>query len=229
MWESGSAARVEDDLREAARLALVFGSPVLPAPSGDALVAEMDTRSSAFAAANAGRSPAGIPGLGAARDLYRAFGIDPTRTRPSSEALARRVLQGKGLPRILNAVDLCNLCALRDLLPFGLYDAERVTPPVTFRRGRQGEAFAGIRKEDVHLQGRPVLADREGPFGNPTSDSLRTSVTPQTRSLVMVIFAPAAYPADRLKRHADDTAEGIRRHLAPPDSAVGASIELLPA
>jgi len=107
----------------------------------------METTAAGLLSAHAGQSPGAIPGLAAARELYRAFGIDPTHTRPSSEALLRRVLQGKGLPRILNAVDLCNLCSLRFLLPIGLYDAASVAPPVALRRGRPGETYAGIRKD----------------------------------------------------------------------------------
>jgi DNA/RNA-binding domain of Phe-tRNA-synthetase-like protein len=164
---------------------------------------------------HAGAAPASIERLQPARDLYRAFRIDPTRTRPSSESLLRRVLQGKPLPRILNAVDLCNLCALKFLLSIGLYDADHVHGTVTARRGRPGEAYAGIRKEEVHLEGRPVLADEDGPFGNPTSDSLRTSVTASTRSLWLVIFAPAAYPTARLREHVETARADIVRHLAP--------------
>jgi DNA/RNA-binding domain of Phe-tRNA-synthetase-like protein len=174
-------------------------------------------------ALHAGLPPAEIPGLRPARELYRAFGIDPTRTRPSSEALLRRVLQGKPLPRILNAVDVCNLCSLRFLLPIGLYDTARVSGPVVLRRGRPGESFAGIRKDDIHLEGRPALADGLGPFGNPSSDSLRTSVTAVTRSLALVVFAPASFPESRLAEHVEFARAAIGRHLAPPGGRVATS------
>jgi DNA/RNA-binding domain of Phe-tRNA-synthetase-like protein len=199
---------------------VVFAAPVSVGFSGPALEAEIQGACSALAAQHAGKAPASIPGLAEARDLYRAFGIDPTRTRPSSEALLRRVLQGKPLPRILNAVDLCNLCALRFLLPIGLYDAERIRGEVTLRRGHAGESYPGIGKDDVHLDGRPVLADQEGPFGNPTSDSRRTSVTASTRALWMVIFAPAGGARRALEAHVQAAREAIARHLAPEGGAV---------
>jgi DNA/RNA-binding domain of Phe-tRNA-synthetase-like protein len=84
------------------------------------------------------------------------------------------------------------------------------------RRGRPGESYAGIRKDEVHLEGRPLLADDEGPFGNPTSDSLRTSVTEATRSLWMVLFAPAAFSRPALETHVRTARAAIERHLAPP-------------
>ncbi len=210
------------------RLGLVFAGPVAVGPSSAALEADIERISQAMAVEFSGRSPAAVPGLGPARDLYRAFGIDPTRTRPSSEALLRRVLQGKPLPRILNAVDLCNLCALRFLLPIGLYDADRIRGSVTLRAGRPGESFPGIRKETVHVEGRPVLVDDEGPFGNPTSDSLRTSVTPATRSIWMVLFAPAGFPRQTLETHVQVARDGIARHLAAPGAALETAGRVLP-
>lgn len=216
------------DLGSAVQVGVVFAAPVSVVPSGPALEAEIQGACSALAAQHAGKPPASISGLSEARDLYRSFGIDPTRTRPSSEALLRRVLQGKTLPRILNGVDLCNLCALRFLLPIGLYDAETIRGGVTLRRGRPGESYPGIGKDEVHLEGRPVLADGEGAFGNPTSDSRRTSVTPATRALWMVIFAPAGTPRRTMETHVLAARDAIARHLAPVGGAVVTSGRVFP-
>ena len=201
------------DLGSVVRLGLVRAEPVVVGPCGPDLDAEIVQAATSLAEEHAGQQPAAIPGLAPARSLYRAFGIDPTRTRPSSEALLRRTLQGKLLPRILNAVDLCNLCALQFLLPIGLYDAGAIRGAVTMRRGGEGESYPGIRKDEVHLEGRPVLVDEEGPFGNPTSDSLRTSVKRSTRSLWMVIFAPSDHPADTLGANVRRACDGMARHL----------------
>jgi DNA/RNA-binding domain of Phe-tRNA-synthetase-like protein len=126
------------------------------------------------------------------RAMYKRAGIDPTKTRPSSEALLRRVRKGEPLPRVNSLVDVINWCSLETQLPFGLYDFDRVRGPVTLRLGRTGESYAGIRKDVVHVDGRLTLADDDGPFGNPTSDSARTMVTLATTRALVVIFAPAA-------------------------------------
>ena len=126
----------------------------------------------------------------AVRAMYWRVGIDPTRRRPSSEALLRRVLRGEALPRINGLVDVCNWCSLEFQLPYGLYDLDHVRPPVELRLGHQGEQYAGIRKDAVHVGGRLVLVDQDGPFGNPTSDSARTMVTVATTRALAVIFAP---------------------------------------
>jgi DNA/RNA-binding domain of Phe-tRNA-synthetase-like protein len=152
-----------------------------------------------------------LPGAPEARELYKALGLDPTKTRPSSEALARRVLKGEALYRINTLVDALNLCSLRAQLPFGLYDQAQVVPPVVLRFGAPGEAYEGIRKGDVHVEGRPVLADAVGAFGNPSSDSARTMVTERTRSALVTVYAPIGYNRARLTAILDETSATLRR------------------
>jgi DNA/RNA-binding domain of Phe-tRNA-synthetase-like protein len=139
------------------------------------------------------------------RSMYKRVGLDPTKTRPSSEALLRRVRKGDPLPRINSLVDVCNWCSLEFQLPYGLYDTAHVEGDVELRLGREGESYPGIRKDDVHVAGRLTLADARGPFGNPTSDSARTMVTTATAAALVVVFAPAETDAARLTRVLDAT------------------------
>ena len=152
-----------------------------------------------------------VPGAADARTLYKALGIDPTKTRPSNEALLRRALKGEALYRINTLVDALNLVSLREQLPFGLYDLEQVRPPVVLRKGAAGEAYEGIRKGTVSVEGRPTLVDVAGPFGNPSSDSLRTSITLATRDALVVAYAPAGYETGRLNGVLDATGETLIR------------------
>jgi DNA/RNA-binding domain of Phe-tRNA-synthetase-like protein len=145
--------------------------------------------------------------VAAVRTMYKRVGLDPTKTRPSSEALLRRVRRGDPLPRINSMVDVCNWCSLEFQLPYGLYDADHVEGDVEMRLGREGESYAGIRKDDVHVANRITLADSRGPFGNPTSDSVRTMVTTATVNAILVVFAPREYAVRRLVEVLDVTAE----------------------
>jgi DNA/RNA-binding domain of Phe-tRNA-synthetase-like protein len=219
---------VAQEIAGLVRLGLVQAEPVAVREAGTDLTEEMEDLARVLADKCRGLAPAQIPGLAPARDLYRAVGVDPTRTRPSSEALLRRVVQARPLPRILNAVDVCNLCSLQFLLPLGLYDVAKIRGRVRLRRGLPGESFAGIRKEDVHVGGRFVLADDEGAFGNPTSDSMRTSVDARTRSLWLVIFAPYSYSPGLLAEHVAFAQHALCRHLAPEDEVVRAWGTLIP-
>jgi DNA/RNA-binding domain of Phe-tRNA-synthetase-like protein len=127
----------------------------------------------------------------AVRTMFRAWGMDPSKYRPSSEALLRRVVQGKGLYRVSNAVDICNLGSIDNAWPYGCYDRARIEEPITFRHGAAGEKYEGIGKQTWHLEGRPVLADPAGPFGSPISDSTRSMITESARKIAAVIYAPA--------------------------------------
>jgi DNA/RNA-binding domain of Phe-tRNA-synthetase-like protein len=147
-----------------------------------------------------------VPGVEDARTLYKSLGLDPTKTRPASEALLRRVLKGESLYRVNTLVDALNLCSLRAQLPYGLYDLAAVTPPVMLRRGAPGESYEGIRKGPVNVESRPVLADAQGPFGNPTSDSARTMITLACRRALVVVYAPGRYDTRRLQGVLDQTA-----------------------
>lgn len=160
---------------------------VLREPRMDAPLAAAEARMRAAVEA------AGI--TAAVRTMYKRVGIDPTKTRPSSEALLRRVKKGDALPRVNSLVDVINWCSLESQLPFGLYDADHIRGTIVLRLGRPGEAYPGIRKDDVHVGGRLVLADDAGAFRNPTSDSRRTMVTEATTRALVVIFAPRAIAA----------------------------------
>jgi len=147
----------------------------------------------------------------AVRAMFRAWGMDPSKYRPSSEALLRRVAQGKGLYRISNVVDIINLGSIETGWPYGLYDLAHVRPPITFRLGLAGENYEGIGKHTWHLHGRPILVDSEGPFGSPISDSTRTMITESARSVLTVIFAPAATHDTVLQQALDSLAARLRQ------------------
>ena len=126
-----------------------------------------------------------------ARELYRRFGTDPTRMRPSSEALLRRMKKGEPLPRINSLVDVANVLSLQLQVPVGLYDLGKVKgEELVIRLGTEGESYEGIGKERVNVAGRICVADAEGPVGNPSSDSARTMITIDTESAEWIYFLP---------------------------------------
>jgi DNA/RNA-binding domain of Phe-tRNA-synthetase-like protein len=125
------------------------------------------------------------------RAMFREWGMDPSKYRPSSEALLRRVVQGKGLYRVSNVVDVGNLGSIETGWPFGCYDRSRIQQPIEFRHGVAGESYEGIGKQTWHLQGRPLLADSQGPFGSPISDSTRSMIRESAKDILIVLYVPA--------------------------------------
>lgn len=199
------------DVAGRAKVGLVTLEGVSVRESDPGLDAEVDRVCASFRQRYGGGHSSEVPGAADARTLYKAIGLDPTKTRPSNEALLRRALKGEALYRINTLVDALNLVSLREQLPFGLYDLDRVKPPVVLRRGGPGEGYEGIRKGFVNLEGRPLLADAEGAFGNPSSDSLRTSITLEARRAFVVAYAPAGYSPARLDAVLDGTVETLTR------------------
>jgi len=211
---------VDDPLLGTLALGVLEAENVRLDPLPREFIDERDQLVQRLVGSYAGRQPADIPGVAEARSLFHRLGIDPTKTRPSSEALLRRVLQGKGLPAVNPAVDVCNLCSLEHQLPLGLYDRERVRGSVRVRVGREGEEYDGIRKQRVHLAGRLLLADDDGAFGAPTSDSLRTSVHEGTRQLVVVVFCPVDRAGHSLSAALEHLADRLTRFCAASVVAV---------
>ena len=172
---------------------------------------EMEVLAARYRAEHAGLVPSQIGGLEPARRLYRSFGVDPTRTRPSSEALLRRVLQGKELYRINRLVDAVNCASLELLLPIGLYDRNKLRGELVIRQGEPGEAYEGIRRGEIHLQGRLVVGDESGACGSPTADSARTAVSAETTRALAVVFAPAGTPRSDLENGVARLAARVER------------------
>ena len=125
------------------------------------------------------------------RELFRKFRMDPTRMRPSSEALLRRMQKGEALPRINSLVDVANALSVQLQVPVGLYDLEKVKgEELVIRLGNEGESYEGIGKERVNVAGRICVADADGPIGNPSADSARTMITTDTERAAWIYFLP---------------------------------------
>ncbi len=205
------AIAVAPELASRVRLGIAVIEGVAVRAADSALAAEIASTAEDLRRRHGGVASGDVPGVEEARALYKAFGIDPTKTRPSNEALLRRVLKGDALYTVNTLVDALNLSSVREQMPFGLYDLGRIAPPVELRRGRPGESYEGIRKAAVNVEGRPVLSDAQGAFGNPTSDSARTMITLETKSALVVAYASAAAAA-RVQGILERTAATLMRY-----------------
>ena len=126
--------------------------------------------------------------IAATRSAYKAFGKEPSRYRSSAEAMCRRIVQGKGLYHINNVVDCGNLFSIRTGYSLGIYDAEKIEEKIIWRVAPEGTCYKGIGKDEINVEFLPVLEDENGPFGNPTSDSVCTRVTEETTEILAVVF-----------------------------------------
>jgi DNA/RNA-binding domain of Phe-tRNA-synthetase-like protein len=129
-----------------------------------------------------------ISGIAATRRVYRACGKDPSRYRPASEALIRRVLQGKSLYQIDTLVDMINLASIAYGYSIGGFDADKfVGDTLTLGIGEKDEPYEGIGRGMINIEGLPVYRDAKGGVGTPTSDNERTKIGIGTRHLFVLI------------------------------------------
>lgn len=130
-----------------------------------------------------------IPNIKESRAAYKAFGKDPSRYRVSSEALIRRIGQGKGLYEVNTVVDVNNLISIESGFSVGSYDAANIENDLVFRIGREGETYKGIGKDELHIDCLPVLADGKGAVGSSTSDSERAMITEDAKEVLTLIYS----------------------------------------
>ncbi|MCK0069235.1 B3/B4 domain-containing protein [Kordiimonas laminariae] len=135
-----------------------------------------------------GEAASADPVISGVRTAFKTLGKDPSRYRPSSEALTRKILAGKDLYFVNNVVDCGNLVSLMTGVPIGCYDADKISGDITLRKGLENEEYTGIGKGTINLENLPLLADNDGPFGTPFSDSVRTAVTDDTTNLLFVLY-----------------------------------------
>jgi len=163
-----------------------------------------------------------VPELRAYRDFFWRVGIDPTKTRPAAEALIRRILGGKALPRINTLVDAYNLASIETRIALAAFDAGTVRGDIVMRKARSRETFLGIgMNSPVVLTGKEVvIADDAGLVAvYPYRDSERTAVTNATRAIVFLACGVPGIPRGVLVRAQDVTRDLVLRFSGPTDQA----------
>ncbi len=204
--------RLHSSLKTTVGLGVLHCRGVSVAPSTQQQLTELDELCALLHEKYRGVTPGSISELHVARRLYRATGVDPTRTRPSSEALLRRVVKDKGLYHINNVVDAGNMASLNALLPISVFDLAEVEGPLDVRLGIDGEEYPGIRKDTVHLTGRLAVFDAKGPIGCPTSDSPRTMIRDTSRDLLAIMYATADFSESQMMRNLEHLSDLLQRH-----------------
>ncbi len=167
----------------AALMADIHNTPECPA-----LWTEIDTRCAELRERLTTESLKTMPAIEATRTMYRLCGKDPSRYRPSGEALVRRTLQGKPLYHVNTVVDLINLASMVHGYSIGGFDAHRIVgDALTLGIGRAGEPYEGIGRGPLNIEGLPVYRDAEGGIGTPTSDHERTKLHLGTTRLLALV------------------------------------------
>jgi DNA/RNA-binding domain of Phe-tRNA-synthetase-like protein len=185
---------------------------VVVAPGDPELTAEMELACLVLAAHTTLETLHDQPAIEGTREAYKVLGKEPSRYRPSAEALQRRVLQGKGLYFINNIVDAINLLSIRYGYSIGGWDLDRVQGDITLGIGQPNEPYTTIGRGEMNIAGFPVMRDRLGAFGTPTSDSERTCIHPGTRRLLLAFYAFEG--GGELRRPMEDALDLLKAYCA---------------
>ncbi len=173
------------------------------------LWSEIDTLGAEYRATFTTESLKDMTSIQATRRIYKLCGKDPSRYRPSGEALVRRVLQGKGLYQVDTLVDLINLASMKYGYSIGAFDADKFSgDTLTLGIGKEGEPYEGIGRGMINIAGLPVYRDAVGGVGTPTSDHERTKVSLSTTRLLVLVNG-----YDGSEQGVTDTAEYIIKLL----------------
>lgn len=152
----------------------------------------------------------------ATREAYKKCGKDPSRYRPSGEALCRRILRGLPLYQIDTLVDLINLVSIRYGYSIGGFDSDKFEGDVlTLGIGKAGEPYEGIGRGELNIEGMPVYRDAIGGVGTPTSDHERTKLSLETTHLLTIINGYSG--REGLKEAADYMVELLKEFASAED------------
>ncbi|ANX10971.1 hypothetical protein ABE41_003050 [Fictibacillus arsenicus] len=135
-----------------------------------------------------GKTAADYPGVAEYRSVFKKLGTDPSRYRPASEALLRRVLSGKDLPAINSGVDVNNFFSIRFAIPIGLYNLDKIEGDVEVRIGGVEDTYEGLNGREMNMEGKLLSADSIGAFGSPIVDSKRTMVDESVRNAMHIVY-----------------------------------------
>lgn len=131
---------------------------------------------------------ASIPGVHEWRALFKKAGSDPSRYRPSQEALLRKIARD-GAPHSVNsAVDLNNFFSVQHSIPMGIYDLDTLKPPVIVTIGSVEDSYNALNGRIVNIEDKLTTIDQIGAFGSPIVDSKRSCITTDAKNALQIVY-----------------------------------------
>ena len=148
-----------------------------------------------------------FPAVSEWRAIFKKFGTDPARYRPSSESLLRRLKKGSTIPLVHSAVDINNLLSLQYKIPLGIYDLDQIDGDITVAIGDHHTSYEGLNGREVSFTNKIHSFDQKGAFGSPIVDSKRTAVTENTTNAIQLFYLQPSLPLSECKKLVDASAD----------------------
>lgn len=122
------------------------------------------------------------------RNGYKRLGKDPSHTRVACENLLRRIVKEQPLYRLGDIIDLGNILSILTKRSVCVVDKDKLIGDLTIRLGTKEDIYMTINRGPLNVDKIPVYCDEVSPFGCPSSDTLRTAVDENTKSIYIMII-----------------------------------------
>ncbi|WP_078408477.1 B3/B4 domain-containing protein [Priestia abyssalis] len=146
------------------------------------------------------KSPSEIEGVSEWRKIFKELGTDPSKYRPSAEALFRRIQKQTYLPSINSAVDLNNFFSLQYEVPIGIYDCQFLQGDIKIAIGKENDYYKALNERNISLKNKIISSDQDGPFGSPYVDSQRAPATEQTKEAIQIVYLRPSLPIEQAEK-----------------------------
>jgi len=153
-----------------------------------------------------------MPTFRAYRDFFWRVNIDPTKNRPAAEALIRRILGGRTIPRINTLVDAYNLASIKTEIALAAFDTNKLKGDLLMRFAEKGEKFIGIGMDKpMLLQGVEIIvSDSEKLVAiYPYRDADSTKITEKTKNVSLLVCGVPGIEEETLQNAAQVALEFI--------------------
>lgn len=130
----------------------------------------------------------GIKKIKSTRDGYKKLGKDPSHTRPACEALVRRVIKNNSIYRLGDAIDTGNLISILTMKSVCMVDLDKIEGNIYIRIGTKEDIYEGINRGLINVSNIPLYCDDISPFGNPTSDTMRSAISATTKNILIMLI-----------------------------------------
>ena len=141
------------------------------------------------------------------RSIFKKFGTDPARYRPSSESLLRRLKKGSSIPLVHSAVDINNLLSLQYKIPIGIYDLDQIKGDIMVDSGNDLSSYEGLNGREMSFDHKIHSLDQKGAFGSPIVDSKRTAVAENTTNAIQLFYLQPSLSLSECKKLVTASAE----------------------
>ncbi|MEE8401182.1 MAG: phenylalanine--tRNA ligase beta subunit-related protein [Candidatus Hydrothermarchaeaceae archaeon] len=149
------------------------------------------------------------------RDFFWKIDIDPTKIRPASEALIRRILQGKTLPTINTGVDAYNLASIKSSVPLAAFDKGKLKGELSMMFANGGEEFFGIgmKRLKILAGNEIIIKDEEKLIAiYPYRDADDSKVTFDTKEILLMSCGVPGVTSEKLEEAVNLAGEYLARY-----------------